>query len=134
MTARHARIITLVAILVALAVSAQAQTPEIDALRAQADQGYTSAQFTLGLMYANGRGVPLAVLFIELLGSSGDDKGVCNPGGPEISGSLHLTNRSRASRTSPRNSGRGIAPRWSAAHFFCKESSNRAVALANSSP
>ena len=35
----YAKIITLTAVLVALAVSAQAQTPELDALRARAAQG-----------------------------------------------------------------------------------------------
>ena len=45
-------------ILVALAVGAQAQTPEIDALRARAEQGDAEAQLTLGFMYENGRGVP----------------------------------------------------------------------------
>jgi len=45
-------------ILVALTSGAQAQTPEIDALRARAEQGDANAQFNLGVMYANGRGVP----------------------------------------------------------------------------
>ena len=45
-------------ILVALAVGAQAQTPEIDALRARAAQGDALAQFDLGVMHATGRGVP----------------------------------------------------------------------------
>ena len=40
MTARHARTVTLAAILVALAVGAQAQTPEIDAARARAEAQY----------------------------------------------------------------------------------------------
>ena len=50
MTARHAQIITLAAILVALASGAplQAQTPEIDALRTRAEQGDTVAQNALG--------------------------------------------------------------------------------------
>ena len=54
----YARIITLAAVLVALAVGAQAQTPEIDALRARAEQGDASAQFNLGVRYADGEGVP----------------------------------------------------------------------------
>ena len=54
----YAKIITLAAVLVALAVGAQAQTPEIDALRARAEQGDADAQFVLGFMYATGRGVP----------------------------------------------------------------------------
>ena len=48
----------LVAVLVALAVGAQAQTPEIDALRARAAQGDAEAQVNLGVRYDTGRGVP----------------------------------------------------------------------------
>ena len=49
----YAKIITLAAILVALASGAplQAQTPEIAALRARAEQGDASAQSSLGIMY-----------------------------------------------------------------------------------
>ena len=56
----YAKIITLAAILVALASGAplQAQTPEIDALRARAELGDAPAQNDLGVMYADGRGVP----------------------------------------------------------------------------
>ena len=56
----HARAVALVAIFVALATSAplQAQTQEIDALRARAEQGYAAALNNLGIMYAGGRGVP----------------------------------------------------------------------------
>ena len=54
----YARIITLAAVLVALAVGAQAQTPEVDALRARAEQGDAGAQGSLGLMYHAGRGEP----------------------------------------------------------------------------
>ena len=56
----YAKIITLVATLVALASGAplQAQRPEIDALRARAEQGDAVAQGLLGVMYATGRGVP----------------------------------------------------------------------------
>ena len=54
----YAKIITLAAILVALAVGAQAQTPEIDALRARGVPGDVEAQVTLGLMYFFGDGVP----------------------------------------------------------------------------
>jgi TPR repeat protein len=39
-------------------VQVQAQTPEIDALRARAEQGHADAQYTLELMYDNGEGVP----------------------------------------------------------------------------
>jgi len=54
----YVKIITLAAILVALAVGAQAQTPEIDALRVRAEQGDAEAQYNLGVMYSDGRGVP----------------------------------------------------------------------------
>ena len=55
----YVKIITLAAILVALASGAplQAQTPEIDALRAGAEQGDASAQSSLGIMYDYGGGV-----------------------------------------------------------------------------
>ena len=36
----------------------QAQTPELDELRALADQGDAGAQVTLGVMYRNGEGTP----------------------------------------------------------------------------
>jgi TPR repeat protein len=51
----YVKIITLAAILVALASGAQAQTPEIDALRARAEAGDAEDQHLLGLMYASGR-------------------------------------------------------------------------------
>ena len=56
----YLRSITAVSGLIALAVCApaQAQTPEIDALRARAEVGVAEAQLDLGFMYANGRGVP----------------------------------------------------------------------------
>jgi hypothetical protein len=54
----YARIITLAAVLVALAVGAQAQTPEIDAVRVRAEAGDAEAQNDLGVRYANGDGVP----------------------------------------------------------------------------
>ena len=41
-----------------LCVPVQAQTPEIDAMRARAEQGDADAQSDLGLRYAAGRGVP----------------------------------------------------------------------------
>ena len=41
----YAKIITLAAVLVALAVGAQAQTPEIDALRARAEQRDAETQW-----------------------------------------------------------------------------------------
>ena len=49
-----------VAVLVALATGApvQAQTPELDELRAVAEQGDATAQLNLGVRYANGEGVP----------------------------------------------------------------------------
>ena len=45
-------------ILASLAVGAQAQTPEIDALRARAAQGDAAAQYDLGARYATGFGAP----------------------------------------------------------------------------
>ena len=56
----HATRFVAVAVLVALAlcVPVQAQTPEIDALRVRAEAGDAEAQDDLGIMYANGRGVP----------------------------------------------------------------------------
>ena len=42
----------------ALCVPVQAQTPEIDALRARAEAGDAGAQNDLGFMYASGEGVP----------------------------------------------------------------------------
>jgi hypothetical protein len=58
----HATRFAAVAVLVALAVGApvQAQTPEIDALRARAEAGDAEAQFNLGTVYADGEGVPQA--------------------------------------------------------------------------
>ena len=52
------KLVAAVAVLVALASGAQAQTPEIDALRAGAEQGDASAQSSLGIMYDYGGGVP----------------------------------------------------------------------------
>ena len=51
-------LVAAVAVLVALAVGAQAQTPQIDAWRARAAQGDAGAQYNIGFMYANGAGVP----------------------------------------------------------------------------
>ena len=61
-------LVAAVAVLVALAVGApvQAQTPEIDALRARAEAGDAEAQDDLGVMYANGRGVPERDFFKKL--------------------------------------------------------------------
>jgi hypothetical protein len=55
----HLRIVAVVVVLTALAlcVPVQAQTPELDALRARSEQGDADAQFILGVMYDNGRGV-----------------------------------------------------------------------------
>ena len=41
-----------------LCVPVQAQTPEIDALRARAEQGDAEAQFELGVRYRDGTDVP----------------------------------------------------------------------------
>ena len=51
------RIVAAVAVLVALVlcVPVEAQTPEIEALRARAEQGDAEAQFKLGAMYDFGR-------------------------------------------------------------------------------
>ncbi len=56
----HATRFVAVAVLVALAlcVPVQAQTPEIDALRARAEAGVAEAQYDLGGIYATGQGVP----------------------------------------------------------------------------
>jgi len=56
----HATRFVAVAVLVALAVGApvQAQTPEVDALRVRAEAGDAVAQYSLGVSYATGRGVP----------------------------------------------------------------------------
>ncbi len=51
-------LVAAVAVLVALTVGVQAQTPENDALRVRAEAGDAEAQFSLGSMYANGEGVP----------------------------------------------------------------------------
>ena len=83
-----------VAVLVALAVDVQAQTPEIDALRARAEQGDAAAQYNLGIMYGNGTGVPQddaeALRWYRLAADqggtgkayqAGDIKGSANPPG-----------------------------------------------------
>ena len=56
----YLRFVTVAAVLITLAlcVPVEAQTPEIDALRARAAQGEAEAQYDLGVMYANGLGVP----------------------------------------------------------------------------
>ena len=56
----YLRFVSAVAVLTALVlcVPLQAQTPEIDALRARAEAGVAEAQLDLGFMYANGRSVP----------------------------------------------------------------------------
>ena len=54
------RVVVAVAVLMALVVCmpVQAQTPDIDALRERAEQGDAEAQWSLGLAYAKGEGVP----------------------------------------------------------------------------
>jgi hypothetical protein len=47
-----------VLVVLVLCVPVQAQTPEIDALRVRAEAGDADAQYDLGVMYANGEGVP----------------------------------------------------------------------------
>ncbi len=67
MTVHHARVIALAAVLVGLGAltlspSVRAQQPvselPLDELRALAEQGDASAQYNLGVMYADGEGVP----------------------------------------------------------------------------
>ena len=57
---QNGRFVAVIVALTALVlrVSGQAQTTEIDALQGLAEQGDAQAQFTLGAMYYNGRGVP----------------------------------------------------------------------------
>ena len=59
---RHAVLAIIVFSILALIFTtpAQSQTPEeeIADLRARAEQGHADAQYTLGVMYANGRGMP----------------------------------------------------------------------------
>jgi len=52
----YVRIVTVAAVLIVLAADApvHAQTPEIDALRALAEQGVAEAQFSLGIMNDTG--------------------------------------------------------------------------------
>ena len=80
----YAKSITLAAVLVALAVGAQAQTPEIDALRAQAAQGLAEAQYYLGVRYATGIGVPQdyaeALRWYRLAAEQGDGDAQVNLG------------------------------------------------------
>ena len=56
----HLRFVAAVAVLTALVlrVPVQAQTPDIDALRARAEAGGAGAQVNLGAMYETGEGVP----------------------------------------------------------------------------
>ncbi len=69
-------LVAVVAVLVALTVGVQAQTPDIDALRALAEQGGAEAQYFLALMYATGEGVPQddaeAVRWYRLAADQGD--------------------------------------------------------------
>ena len=67
MTVHHARIIALAAVLIGISALVpsthlHAQQPladsTLDEVRALAEQGDADAQFNLGIMYANGRGVP----------------------------------------------------------------------------
>ncbi len=81
---QSARVTTVVALLMSLAVGAQAQTPEIDALRTQAEQGDADAQFILGVGYARGLGVPQddaeAVRWYRLAAEQGDARAQSNLG------------------------------------------------------
>ena len=80
------RFVAVVAVLTALAQCApvQAQTPEIDALRALAEQGDANAQFLLGGVYATGAGVPQddveAVRWLRLAAAQGHARAQNNLG------------------------------------------------------
>ncbi len=52
---RFVAVVAVLTALVLLNVSCDAQTPEIDALRARAEAGDAEDQHLLGLMYASGR-------------------------------------------------------------------------------
>ena len=54
---RFVAVVAVLTALVLLNVSCEVQTPEIDTLRARAEQGDAEAQSDLGVMYANGLGV-----------------------------------------------------------------------------
>ena len=77
-------LVAAVAVLVALVVGVQAQTPDIDALRARAEQGDAVAQNNLGNMYRNGNGVPQdaaeAVRLYRLAAEQGDASAMTNLG------------------------------------------------------
>ena len=81
----HATRFVTAVVLTALALCApvQAQTPEIDALRVRAEQGYASAQFNLGCTSKDGRGTPQydveAHMWLSLATaqSSGEDRNTC---------------------------------------------------------
>ena len=109
----YAKIITLAAVLVALAVGAQAQTPEIDALRARAEQGDAEAQFNLGVMYATGEGVPQddvqAHLWFNLAASrlTGEQREIAVRGRDNVADRMTPEDRSEAQR---------LAREWDAAH------------------
>ena len=73
----YLRFVAVPVVLMALVVCVplQAQTPEIDALRARAEQGDVNAQYNLGVMYGTGQGVPqdyvLAHMWFNLSASRG---------------------------------------------------------------
>ena len=48
----------LVAVLLAVGMGTLAGQTDVEALRAKAEQGHADAQFNLGVMYHDGRGVP----------------------------------------------------------------------------
>ena len=58
MTRRYARIIAVAVAITAFSTQFFAQQETVAELRARAEQGDAVAQYNLGLMYANGRGVP----------------------------------------------------------------------------
>ena len=78
---RHQRLVTAAAcciwlLTVVAPLSGQTEPPHVTELRLAADQGDTDAQFYLGLMYADGRGVPQdhgeAVRWYRLAADQGD--------------------------------------------------------------
>ena len=52
------RTLLFVLALAVIPVGVDAQAPDLEETRASAEQGNPIAQYNLGLMYANGRGVP----------------------------------------------------------------------------
>ena len=58
MTRLPPRLIAVAILITACSVSISAQPETVDELRAKAEQGDAAAQYNLGMLYADGRGVP----------------------------------------------------------------------------